>query len=87
MDTKDILEMMEMEAEFRPLIKRGLEILGSYGPDLRELARGIILGTVDLKMEAIQKYEAAGFTREDAMFLVMDEWFAIARYAKTAGKK
>lgn len=79
---KEILEMMEAEAEFRPVIKKGLEIIKSYGPDLKDLFRGIILGTVDLKIEAIAKCESAGFTREEAIFLVMDEWFAVARNAK-----
>jgi len=89
MELKEVLEIMEAEAELRPIIKKGLEIIKSYGPDLKNLLQGIIFGSVDLKMAAIARYEANGFTREEAMFLVMDEWFAIARNAKTinSGKK
>ena len=87
MDIKEILELMEAEAEFRPIIKKGLEIVKSYGPDLKDLFRGIILGSAELKITAILLYEATGFTREEAIFLVMDEWFAIARNARIGGKK
>jgi hypothetical protein len=89
MDQKvtEILEAMEAEAEFRLVIKRGLEIVKSYGPDLKELVRGVASGMADIKIEMIHKYEANGFTREEAIFLVMDEWFAIARNARTGGKK
>jgi hypothetical protein len=89
MELEEVIGMMEAEAELRPIIKKGLELLKSYGPDLKDLMRGIVLGSVDLKMEAIARYEANGFTREEAMLLVMDEWFAIARNTKTinSGKK
>ncbi len=85
MEAKEILELMELEAEFRPVFKRGLEIIRSYGPDLNELVLNMSIAIAENKMAVIGKYEAAGFSREEAIMLVQDEWFAIARGAKAIG--
>lgn len=66
---------------------RGVKVLKSFGPELNSLADGLVMAAVDMKARAIKKLENEyGFTREEAIFLVMDEWYAIARQARTNNK-
>lgn len=87
MDAKLIAALMEQEAEIRPVIKKGLEIIKSYGPDLKDLFGGVTEAMADLRINVIRKYEAAGFTREEAILLTMDEWFAMARVSRSMNTK
>jgi hypothetical protein len=79
---EEVKEVLEMEAELRPLIKRGFEIIESYGPECQELLNGVALGITNTKIRQIEHLISSGFTREEAILLTMDMWFAIARGAQ-----
>ncbi|RPH75908.1 hypothetical protein EHM76_00540 [bacterium] len=59
-------------------------ILKGYGPDLKELLLGMSLAIAENKRSVIATYQEKGFSREDAIMLVQDEWYALARGIRTA---
>jgi len=80
-------EIHENAEEWRPVVGKMIGILNSYGPELRSVVRSILMATVELKIEMVRKYEAAGFTTEQAIMMTMDEWFSVARNARVANKR
>ena len=45
------------------------------GPELRNLLESIADGWVDIRIRAVERFEKAGFSREEAIFMTMDEWW------------
>lgn len=75
----EILEFLEAAEESRPLVQKTLKALKSYGPEIKDLLDGILDYSIDRRINAVLRLEQAGFSREDAISLVMDEWYSIAR--------
>ena len=87
MDKKELQELLELFSvldDVKPAIKAAIKSIQAYGPEIKEFLNGIQLGIVDMRINAIRKYEAEGFTREEAIFMTMDEWFA---YRRSLNKK
>jgi len=87
MEAKDLLGILELEPVFRPVVKKAVEILKTYGPDIHDLVRSMEMGITEIKIDQVKKIEAAGFSRDDALLLVQDEWFAIARALRNTNSK
>ena len=82
MEAGDVLGLLEMEEAFRPVIKKAISTIKEYGPEIYDVAEKIVLATAELRIKQIQKYEEGGFSREDAINMTMDEWYAMARMAR-----
>ena len=85
-DLNTIFTMLDEAENYRPVVLRCVDILNSYGPIFKQLGLDTALAVADIKMAVIAKYEAAGFTREQAIDLCMDEWYAFAKAARNANK-
>ena len=81
-DIEEIMVKLNMAEDFRPIITKGIEILNSYGPEFKKLVANMTLAVADIKMDTIKKYQDNGFTRQEAIDLCMDEWYAIAKAAR-----
>jgi len=86
-DVRGIMELMDTAEEFRPAIKKGIEILQSYGPEASILFNMLMDGAVDVKIRMIHRFEDAGFEREDAIKLVLGTLNDLQQGVRTAGKK
>jgi hypothetical protein len=71
--------LLDSSELYRPIVQKAAAAIKSYGPEIKDLFSGIALGLADIKIETIKKYEDAGFTRDEAISLVQDEWYAIGR--------
>lgn len=81
-------EYIALAKEFKPVAGAIVDIIKSYGPELKDLAESICDGAVDLKIRAIQRYVDSGiFTKEEAMLLVMDSALAIQRIMSGANSR
>ena len=70
-----ILELTGQAEAFRPAIEQAVKAVKGYGPEVYSLAEGVCQGSVDLKAMMIKRYqEEHGFSREEAIILVMDQW-------------
>ena len=70
-DIQGIIELMDDAENFRPVVKKGMDILKSYGPEARELFNMLIDGIVNSKIRMVYGFEAAGFNRGDAISLTL----------------
>ena len=70
--TDAILEVLSDVEEYRPLITKGIEALKSFGPELDDLLRTMVFASADIKMAVIQHYVNNGFTKDEAILLVLD---------------
>lgn len=76
-NTKDILEVMQMAEELRPVAQTVVEQLESYGPLIKGLVKSIGLGLVDVKDQMVQEYVKRGYTLDQAILLVIDSETAL----------
>lgn len=84
---KEIDELEPLVVEFRSTIQKIVKLLLMYGPEIHEVASAICLGGSKIRIAQIALYENSGFTREEAIDLVTDEWTTIKRTIKTSNKK
>ena len=76
-------EIETLAEEVKPLAERAVGLLCSHvGPLLRQLSLPFALGITSIKIEQIKLLEGAGFSREDAIVLVQDEWYALSANAR-----
>ena len=85
-DLQQIFDILNDAESYRPVVLQCVDILNSYGPIFKQIGMDIALGVTDIKIATIAKYEAHGFTREQAIDLCMDEWYAFAKAARNANK-
>lgn len=76
---KSINEFFEYSEELRPVIKKGFEILKSYGPEIYDLTYNMAINSAKIRADVVKVFEKEGFTREEAIFLTMDEWWGIKK--------
>jgi hypothetical protein len=61
--------------KFKPVLKEVLEELLEFGPVTKESLSHIACGIADIRSAAFKRYLKNGFTREEALSLVMNEKF------------
>jgi len=87
-DISELLEIVGQAEDFRPLVKQVLEVLKSYSDELREIPDAICKWIVERRIASIEQYENAGFYRDDALLMTLDDIYAIRKMAdRTARKK
>jgi hypothetical protein len=77
MTLETVLGLMEHEEELRPIIEKAASVLESYGPLLKKLLSEVIMASVDMRAEAVARLEAKGFSREEAIYMTMDQWWGM----------
>lgn len=71
-DLIEYIELLESVEEVKPLIAPLVETVKSFSSELAPLLDGISDYMVDKKIANIKRFEADGFTREEALLLTMD---------------
>lgn len=87
MQIEDIAMLKEMVMTCRPLIEEFIETLVEYGPALDVLLRRIAFAHCDIRIATIHRYMDAGFEKNEAILLMIDESYAIREALKNAVKK
>ena len=75
MTLEDLAEISELlkQAEFlRPLVKEAIDTIKSFEPEITEVLGGISNFMVDMKIDQVKRFEAAGFPRDEAIVLSTD---------------
>lgn len=86
-DLQDALEYLGMAEELRPVAEKLVETIISYGPYLRKIVEAASNATIEMRISHVRKFEDAGFTREEAIFLTMDEWWGYRRMINENSQK
>ena len=73
--------------EYRPLVEGVMKALESYGPETKKFMKSIIIGSVDIKADAILHLESRGFSREEAIVIVADQWAEMSKKMENLNRK
>lgn len=69
----EFLSLIEDAEEFRPLVKLTVEKVLSFGPEVKPLFEATGNYLIERRIDSIRKFEAAGFSREEAILLTLDQ--------------
>ena len=86
-DVKEWMECLELAEDLKPVLKNTIEKLVGFGPELKTVFSALCGGMADLRIEIVQKFEDAGFSREEAIYLTMDEWWGFRRLSSEKKEK
>ena len=81
-EIRDIINLMEQAEDFRPIIRKGIAILKSYGPELDEISDLLISAVNRKKAQSFKQLINLGFTREEALALMLDAQTRMAHRIK-----
>lgn len=71
-DIAGIIELIDSAEDFKPIVKRVLEVIKLYGPELKEATDMAIDGLSNAKMRMFKNIHNNGFTREEALYLTIN---------------
>jgi len=69
---EEILEVLTMAREFKPVVEEGMAALKEYTPYLRELYESLADFGVEQTDRSIKKFGEYGYTREEAILLTIN---------------
>jgi len=69
---EEILEIVSMARGFKPVVDETLSVLKEYVPCLKEVYSGFLDYGIEMKDYAIKEYGKRGYTKEEAILLVLD---------------
>jgi len=82
-DLSEILEVLGQAEEFRPIIRQVLDVLKSFSSEIQEIPNAILDWAVEQRIAAVKKYEEAGFSREEAILMTLDDALAQRKLASS----
>jgi len=82
-----IMELFENAEDFRPLVKKVLNVLTSFGPEIEGIPKKVSKWLVQNRIESVKMYKAAGFTTEQAVDMTMDDVMALKRAIRSIKTK
>ena len=86
-EIKGFIEILSQAEAFRPLVKAALGAVKSYGPEIEEIPKKFSKWLVKNRIEAVKMYEDAGFTREDAITMTLDDVWAVRKVGQSLKNK
>ena len=81
-DLQEIMAVIEQAEEFRPFIKSIVETVLSFGPELKPITESFCKYIVQKRIASIKAYCDAGFTKDDAITMTLDDVFAVRRISQ-----
>jgi len=79
MEISEIVELVERAEELKPVVAEIIKAVKSYGPELFDLMSGLAIGSVDIRVACVKRFEELGFTRQDAIAMTMDQWYQFSK--------
>ena len=88
MKMNEVLSMLlESPEELKPIVEQAKKVIDLYAPEIQTLLKRINATIREMKVDSILYYEKQGFTRHEALLLVLDQWQVIAESLKNRNKK
>jgi hypothetical protein len=81
-DLLEILSYIDQAEELRPIVKKIVETLESFAPEVESLFKKLTKWIVQNRIEIIKMYEDAGFSRDESIFLTIDQAHALKKYSE-----
>ena len=67
------IELINQADLFKPVVGAIVSAIVSYGPELSQLIEPVRRAGVERRIESIRQYESAGFTKQDAIMMTLDD--------------
>jgi hypothetical protein len=87
-DLSQIKELVSVATTLKPIISQSAdELLDAYGPELGKIFSRLNNYLVEQTITMIRKYEAEGFTREEAILLTLNNKLALKEVIQNVNGK
>ena len=86
-DIKKYAELLGQAEEFRPLVKLVFEIIKSYSSEVKGLLEPLSEWITGNRIKTIEMYETAGFSRDDAIIMTLDDIYALKKASEKFGNR
>ena len=83
---KNFVEILIKAKDFKPVIRLVLDTINDFGPEIEEIPKKISKWTVKNRIESVDMYQEAGFTKRDAILMTMDDAMAFRRITESFNK-
>ena len=77
----------EIKEEIKDLLAEVMDMIDAISPEIKKMATGMLLGMTDIKIAQIEKLKGAGFSHDEAILMVQDEWYAMQRALRSSKTK
>jgi len=74
---KTLTVLLSSAKDYKPLVEVIVKVVKAYGPTLKDVIRDGSIGMIDIKADCVLHLEQKGFTREEAIIMVSDQWSLI----------
>jgi hypothetical protein len=81
-----LIELLEEAENFRPLVRKFIDTIKSYGPEIDEILDTFLRKARSSKVDDIRFYLNNGFSEEEAILLTLDTRIAIKESLEKASK-
>ena len=78
-DIQDIIELMDIAEDFKPVAKKAIEILKAYSIEINELVDMALDGIVKKKARMFRSLIKEEFTREEALCIMINTFDVIQK--------
>lgn len=78
-EVQELVEILQEAETFRPLVRLAIDFVKGFGPELKEIPEAFCEWMVGNRIKHVEMYEKAGFSRDDAITMTLDDVFAARR--------
>jgi len=72
-------EILKQAESYRPLVDGVKKTIESFGPDLKEIIKSYSLAMINIKADCVDVLVERGYTKEEAIIMVSDQWHEISK--------
>ena len=78
---------LETIKEAQPLAEKLVDAVLLFGPEVEKVCKRMVLSSINMKGDCVDTLTSRGFSREEAIVLVCDQWSAISKSLQNNSKK
>jgi len=86
MTAGEVLAFISVAEEYKPVIKEGIKFIAGMGTEVAPVMENLRSFLVDGRIKSVRQYEAAGFTRKEAILLTIDGKLALNGMVESLNK-
>lgn len=78
-ELQELVEILSEAESFRPIVRQAVDFVKAFCPEIREIPEAFCEWLVKNRIKHVEMYEKAGFSRDDAITMTLDDVFAARR--------
>ena len=85
-DIETLNELLDEAEVFRPVIEKFFKVLWSYSEEIKKIPEALSDWLVDTRIKMVEKYQQAGFDKDDAIIMVLSDMYAVQKISDRMNK-